>query len=92
VRPDPDGASDVSKLTDFGCLSQSDKVSDWIADRLAEGLTTICACGVFRLGDVTGLALCNHSLTFVFVDGSMRRHYKSKKASYSPIKQLLLST
>jgi hypothetical protein len=37
VRPDPGGAFDDSKLTGFGCFSPNDKVSDWIADGLAEG-------------------------------------------------------
>jgi hypothetical protein len=37
VRTDPDGAFDDSKLTGFGSFSQSDKVSDWISDRPAEG-------------------------------------------------------
>jgi hypothetical protein len=46
VRPDPGGASDDSKLTGLGCFSPSDKVSDWIADRLAEGPTGIGAWGV----------------------------------------------
>jgi hypothetical protein len=46
VRPDPGGASDDNKLTGFGCFSPSDKVSDWIGDRLAEGLTSIAARGV----------------------------------------------
>jgi hypothetical protein len=41
VRPDPGGASDDSKLTGVRCFSPSDKVSDWIADRLAEGHTGI---------------------------------------------------
>jgi hypothetical protein len=45
VTPDPGGASDDSKLTGFGCFSPSDKVSDWIADRLAEGPTGIDARG-----------------------------------------------
>jgi hypothetical protein len=29
---------------------------------------------LFRLGVDTALALCNHSLTFVYIDISMRRH------------------
>jgi hypothetical protein len=37
VRPDPGGASDDRKVTGFGCSGPSDKVSDWISDRLAEG-------------------------------------------------------
>jgi hypothetical protein len=43
VSSDPGGASDDSKLTGFGCFGPSDKVSDWIADRLAEGPTEIVA-------------------------------------------------
>jgi hypothetical protein len=43
VRSVLGGASDDRKLTSFGCFSPSDKVSDWIADRLAEGPTGICA-------------------------------------------------
>jgi hypothetical protein len=46
VRPDPGSAFLDSKLTGFGCFSPSDKVSDWIADRLAGGPTGIGACGV----------------------------------------------
>jgi hypothetical protein len=46
VRPNPGGASDDIKLTGFGCFSPSDKASDWIADRLAEGPTGIGAWGV----------------------------------------------
>jgi hypothetical protein len=42
VRPDPDD----SKLTGFGCFSPSDKASDWIADRPAEGPPGIVAWGV----------------------------------------------
>jgi hypothetical protein len=47
VRPDPGGSSDDSKLTGFGCCSPSVKVSDWIADRLAEDPTGIEAWGVY---------------------------------------------
>jgi hypothetical protein len=43
VRSDPDETPDDSKLTGFGCFRQSDKASDWIADRLAEGPTGIGA-------------------------------------------------
>jgi hypothetical protein len=39
MRIDPGRASDDSKLTGFGCFGQSDKASDWIADRLVEGRT-----------------------------------------------------
>jgi hypothetical protein len=46
VRLDPDGTSDDSKLTGCGCFSPSGKVSDWIADRLAQGPTGIGAWGV----------------------------------------------
>jgi hypothetical protein len=46
VRPDPGGASDDSKLTVFGCLGQSDKASNWIADRLTKGFTCIVARGI----------------------------------------------
>jgi hypothetical protein len=46
VRPDSGGASDDSKMTGFGCSGPSDKVSDRIADRLAEGPTGIGAWGV----------------------------------------------
>jgi hypothetical protein len=45
VRPDPGGASDDRKLTGIECFSPNDKVSDWIADRLAEGSTGIAAWG-----------------------------------------------
>jgi hypothetical protein len=46
------------------------------ADRLADGLTGLVAWGrrLFRLGVDTALAPCNHSLTLVDVDVSMRRH------------------
>jgi hypothetical protein len=44
---DPSGGeSDDSKLTGFICFGPSDKVSDWIADRLAEGPTGLVAWGV----------------------------------------------
>jgi hypothetical protein len=46
VRLDPSGASDDSKLTGFVCFGLSDNVSDWIADRLAEGSTGTVAWGV----------------------------------------------
>jgi hypothetical protein len=46
MRLDPGGAFDDSKLTGFGCFNPSDKVSDWIADRLAQGPTGIGAWGV----------------------------------------------
>jgi hypothetical protein len=46
VSSDPSGAADDSKLSGFGCCSPSDKASDWIADRLAEGPTGIVAWGV----------------------------------------------
>jgi hypothetical protein len=46
MKPEPGGASDDCKLTGFGCFSPSYKVSDWIADRLAEGTTGIAAWGV----------------------------------------------
>jgi hypothetical protein len=45
VRPDPGGAFDDSKLISFDCFSPSDIVSDWMADRLAEGPTGIGAWG-----------------------------------------------
>jgi hypothetical protein len=43
TRLEPGGASDDSELTGFGCFGPSDKVSDWIADRLADGSTHIGA-------------------------------------------------
>jgi hypothetical protein len=46
MRLDPGGASDDHKVTGFGCFGPSDKVSDWIAERLAEGRTGIAAWGV----------------------------------------------
>jgi hypothetical protein len=46
MRLNPGGAPDDRKLTGFGCFSPSSKVSDWIADRLAEGSTGIGAWGV----------------------------------------------
>jgi hypothetical protein len=67
VRPDPGGAFDDSKLTGFGCFDPSDKVSDRIVDRLAEGRTGVGTWVV----DYSALALCNHSLTFIYVDISM---------------------
>jgi hypothetical protein len=45
MRLNPGGASDARKLTGFGCFGPSDKVSDWIASRLAEGPTGIAAWG-----------------------------------------------
>jgi hypothetical protein len=57
-------------------LELSDKVFDWMADRLADGPTGLVARRgrLFRLGVVTALALCNDSLTLKYVDVSMRRH------------------
>jgi hypothetical protein len=80
VRPDPGGASDDRKLTGFGCFSPSDKASEWIADRLVEGPTGIGGMvgRLFCLGIVTALALCNHSLTLIYVDVSMLRHRVNK--------------
>jgi hypothetical protein len=46
VEPGPGGASDDSKLTAFGYFGQSDKESDWIADRLAGSPTGIAGWGV----------------------------------------------
>jgi hypothetical protein len=46
VKPDPGAASDDIKLPGFGCFGQSDKASDWIADRLAEIPIGIGARGV----------------------------------------------
>jgi hypothetical protein len=46
VKADPGGTFDDSKLTGFGCFSPSGKVSDWMADRLAEGPIGIAAWGV----------------------------------------------
>jgi hypothetical protein len=46
VRLDSGGASDDHKLTGFRSFGPSDKVSDSIADRLAEGLTSNVAWGV----------------------------------------------
>jgi hypothetical protein len=73
VRPDHSGAPDDSKQTAFERFSPSGKVSDWIADRLADGPTGLVAWGrPFRLGFDTALALCNHPLTFLYVDVSMQ--------------------
>jgi hypothetical protein len=60
-------------LDDFG---PSDQVLDWMGDRQADGPTGLVARGgrLFRLGVDTALALCNHSLKFLYVDVSMRRH------------------
>jgi hypothetical protein len=46
VKPDPSGACNDCKLTGFGGFSPSDKASDWIANRLADGPTGIGAWGV----------------------------------------------
>jgi hypothetical protein len=46
VRPDPGGTPDDSLRTDFGCFGPSDKVSDWIPDRLTEGPTGLVSSGV----------------------------------------------
>jgi hypothetical protein len=40
---DPGGTSDDRRLIGFGCFGPNDKVSDWIANRLAEGPTGIVA-------------------------------------------------
>jgi hypothetical protein len=49
VRLDSGEALDDRKLTGFECSGPSDKVSDWIADRLAEDLTGIVAWGTASL-------------------------------------------
>jgi hypothetical protein len=41
MRLDPSGSSDGRKLTGFGCFGPSDKRTDWIINRLAEGPTGI---------------------------------------------------
>jgi hypothetical protein len=46
VRTDPIGTSDDSKLTGFGRFGPSDKVFDWMPDRLAEGPTCLVALRV----------------------------------------------
>jgi hypothetical protein len=46
MRLDPGGAFDDSKLTGFGSFILSDKASDSIADRLAEGLKGLFAWGI----------------------------------------------
>jgi hypothetical protein len=46
MRLDPGGAFDDSKLTGFGSFILSDKASDSIADRLAEGLQGLVAWGI----------------------------------------------
>jgi hypothetical protein len=45
VRLDPGRAFDDRKLTGLGYFGPSDKVSDWIANRLAEGSISIVAWG-----------------------------------------------
>jgi hypothetical protein len=91
VRPDSEEKPDDRKLTlDRVILYRS----GW-ADRLADGPTGLAALGgrLFRRGVDTALAPCNHFLTTVYVDVSMRKHrVKRKEASYSPTKLLLLST
>jgi hypothetical protein len=54
------GASDDSKLTGFGCFGPSDKVSDWIADQVAEGPTGIDPW------EVDYLPLCRHRVGTVY--------------------------
>jgi hypothetical protein len=76
MRPDPGGASDDRKLTSFGCFGLNDKVSDWIARRLAEGPKGIAAWGGstispwcrYRVGTVQSF------LDIDFLDVSMLRH------------------
>jgi hypothetical protein len=46
VKIDLGGASDDRKLTGLGYFGPSDKVSDWIADRLMESPTCISLRGV----------------------------------------------
>jgi hypothetical protein len=45
VRLDPGEESNDRKLASFGYFGPRDKVSDWIADRLAEDPTGIVAWG-----------------------------------------------
>jgi hypothetical protein len=60
-------------LGDFG---PSDQVFNLMADSVSGRPYRPGSLGVlpFRLGVDTALALCNHSLTFVYVDVSMRSH------------------
>jgi hypothetical protein len=76
MKINPGGASDDHKLTGSGCFGPSGKVSVWIAERLAEGPTGIVAWGVDYSAVVSSprWALCNHSLSLIYVDVSMQRH------------------
>jgi hypothetical protein len=94
VRPDPDGAFDDSKLTGFESFSSSDKVSHWIADRLAEGPKGIDAWGV----DYSALVSSPrwHWDSFLNIDIcrclDAKTSYKHKRGMIFTNKQLLLST
>jgi hypothetical protein len=76
VRTDHGETSDDSKLTGLDDFGPSDQVFDWMAGRLTEDPTGRVAWGgrLFRLGVDTALELCNNSLTFIYVDVSMRIH------------------
>jgi hypothetical protein len=75
MRPDPGGSSDDRKLSGFGSFGPSDKYLIGSPIGWRKALQALSHGGrQFRLGVVTALALCNHSLTLKYVDGSMLRH------------------
>jgi hypothetical protein len=95
MRLDPGGAFDYSKLTGFWMFSPSDKASDWIADRLAEGPTGIVAPSVVDYSTVMSSprwhCLIIYNIHICRCIGA-KTSCKLNEASYSLIKQLLSST
>jgi hypothetical protein len=91
---DPSGASYDRKLTGFGCFSPSDKVSEWIASRLAEGPTGIIAWEVDYSALVSSPRWHCESLLNIYICRCLDANTSCKinEASNSLIKQLLSST
>jgi hypothetical protein len=75
VRLDPDEMPGDRKLTVLDDFRSSDPVSDWMGWSAGGWPYMPCSLGgrLCRLGVDTALALCNHSLTLLCVDVSMRR-------------------
>jgi hypothetical protein len=72
MRLDPGGVSDDRKLTGFGCFGSSDKYLIGSPFGWRRALQALPHGGrLFLFGFITGLALCNHSLTLIYVDVSM---------------------
>jgi hypothetical protein len=77
VRPDPGGEFDESALTGFRCFKVLARVTKYLIGQLIgwQRYYRHWRMGgrLFRHDVVAALALCNHSLTLIYVDVSMRR-------------------